>query len=257
MVDDDRRFSGRSAIVTGASRGIGLAIAQRLAAEGARVLLTARHEDGLREALAGFPPGSAVAVAGRADDPEHIRATVDTAAREFGGLDILIPNAGINPVYGPLLDLELTSARKILEVNLLANLAWVQAVVRDPRLGFRGRRGSVVLISSIVGQNASPGLGMYGVSKAANAHLARSLAVELAPEIRVNAVTPGVITTRFARSLYEGREEQVAAGYPLGRLGVPADVAGAVAFLVSEDAGWITGQVLTIDGGLLASGGGR
>jgi NAD(P)-dependent dehydrogenase (short-subunit alcohol dehydrogenase family) len=249
------RLKGKTAIVTGASRGIGLGIAERLVAEGARVLITARKREALDEAAAGMPAGSVIAVAGKADDPDHRAEVLDTVAREFGGLDILVNNAGINPVFGPLMDLDLDSARKILEVNLIGSLAWVQDAVRHEGLHFRERRGNVVILSSATGQVPSPGIGWYGISKAANAHLTRTLGVELGPDIRVNAVAPAVVKTQFARALYEGKEEEVTAQYPVGRLGTPDDVAAAVAFLASPDAAWITGQVITLDGGLLMAGG--
>lgn len=250
-----RRLTGKTAIVTGGSRGIGLGIAHRLVAEGARVLITGRKQESLDAAVAEFPEGTVVAVAGKADDPAHRAEVFDRAASEFGGLDIFIANAGINPVYGPLIDLDLDGARKVVEVNVIATLAWIQDAVRDERLGMRERRGSVVILSSVTGQVPSENIGWYGVSKAANAHLARTLGVELGPDIRVNAVAPAVVKTRFSEALYDGREDEVAADYPMKRLGTPEDIAATVAFLVSDDAGWITSQVLTLDGGLLTAGG--
>jgi len=249
-----KTLSGRTAILTGASRGIGLAIAARLAADGAKVCITARHPDELADAVASLPAGSAIGVAGGADDPDHRAETLDLVVAEFGGIDILINNAGINPVYGPLAELDLGAARKILEVNVVSTLAWTQEALRRG-LGQGPHGGSIVNLSSVTGAMPSPGIGWYGVTKAAVAHLTTTLSVELAPRVRVNAVAPAVVKTRFARALYEGREEEVAGGYPLGRLGVPDDVAGAVAFLVGDDASWITGQVLTLDGGLLGAGG--
>ena len=249
------RLAGKTALVTGASRGIGLAIAHRLVAEGARVCITARSAEPLQQCLAEFPDGSVIAVAGKSHDPAHRADALDTVARQFGSLDILVNNVGINPVYGTLLDLDLDAARKITEVNLFGTLAWVQDTAHHPGLDFLRRGGSIINMSSVTGQTASPGIGFYGITKAAVAHLTRTLAAEMGPAVRVNAVAPAVVKTQFALALYDGKEAEVAAQYPLGRLGVPDDVAAAVAFLASEDAAWISGQVLALDGGLLAAGG--
>jgi NAD(P)-dependent dehydrogenase (short-subunit alcohol dehydrogenase family) len=249
------KIAGKVAIVTGGSRGIGLAIAQRLASDGARVCITGRREDSLDEALAWFDAGTAIARAGKADDPVHRSDVFDAVAQNYGRLDILINNAGINPFYGRLMDMDLDVARKILDTNLLGTLAWTQAAYQHEGLGFASHGGAVVNLSSVTGDVASRGIGMYGISKAAVSHLTRTLAVELAPEIRVNAVSPAVVKTRFSKALYEDDEENVTARYPMARLGTPEDVAQAVAFLVSDEASWVTGQVLTLDGGLLAAGG--
>ena len=246
------RLGGRVALVTGASRGIGLAIAQRLVAEGARVVVTARTADALQAAVAELGgPEVALGVAGKADDPDHQQAAI-AAAAAFGTIDILVNNAGINPAYGTLVDLPLSAARKILEVNVLATLAWVQQVY-VAGLGARG--GSIINIASVAGVKPAPGISFYGVSKAAVIALTASLAVELGPAVRVNAVAPAVVKTKFAEALYLGREAEVAAGYPLGRLGEPADIAGAVAFLASDEASWITGQTIVLDGGVTLTGG--
>jgi 3-oxoacyl-[acyl-carrier protein] reductase len=246
-------LSGRTAIVTGASRGIGLAIAQRLVDAGARVVLTARKQDALDEAVATLGGEQhAVAVAGSADDPAHQEETVARAVEAFGGLDILVNNAGINPAYGPLMELDLDAARKILDVNVTAALAWTRAA---HAASLREHGGAVVNVASVAGLRPAPGIGFYGVSKAALIHLTEELAVELGPRIRVNAVAPAVVKTQFARALYEGREEQVAQAYPLKRLGLPDDIGSVVAFLASDDAAWMTGQTLTVDGGLLLRGG--
>lgn len=243
----------RVAIVTGASRGIGLGIATELVRQGARVCITARGADALSAAVAELGgPEVAIAVAGRADDPDHQAEAVASTIEAFGSLDMLVNNTGINPVYGPVTDTDPVAAAKILAVNVLAPLAWTRRA-RDAWMGTRG--GSVVNVASVAGLRASPGIGMYGVSKAALIRLTQELAVELGPLIRVNAVAPAVVKTRFATVLYEGKEEQVAAAYPLKRLGVPEDIAGAVAFLLSGQASWITGQTLVLDGGVTMAGG--
>ncbi|MCS0499556.1 SDR family oxidoreductase [Protaetiibacter mangrovi] len=240
-----RRFDGKLALITAASRGIGFAIAERLVAEGARVVITARKEEPLRAAAARLGD-AAEWVAGRADDPEH-RAEVFSRIRErHAGLDLLVNNVGINPVYGPVLEVDPAAARKILEVNVVGALEWTRDAVAA---GLAERQGSIVNVSSIAGTGPSPGIAFYGVSKAALINLTQQLASELAPAVRVNAVAPAIIKTDFAKALYDGREAEVAAQFPLGRLGVPADVAGPVAFLLSDDAAWITGRTIVIDGG--------
>ncbi|GAA4385465.1 SDR family oxidoreductase [Tsukamurella soli] len=247
------RFEGRTAIVTGASRGIGLAVAERLVADGARVVITARKQEALDQAVAALGgPEKAIAVAGRADDVEHQADTVARAIETFGSVDFLVNNTGINPVYGPLMDIDVAAARKILEVNVLGALSWAQQVHR----AWQGEHGgAIVNVASVAGLKPAPGISMYGVSKAAVIHLTQELAVELGPRVRINAVAPAVVKTRFATALYEGREEEVASAYPLERLGVPEDIGSVVAFLLSDDASWLTGQTLVIDGGLTLTGG--
>lgn len=247
-----KRFEGKTAIVTGASRGIGLAIARRLVDEGGNVVVTARKAQDLAaavESLGGAP--HALGVAGRADDPEHQAATVAAAIGGFGGLDILVNNAGINPVFGALIETDLAAARKIIEVNAIASLAWLQ---QAHRARFASYGGAVLNISSAAAVQHAPGVGFYGASKAMLEHLTATLAVELGPKVRVNAIAPAVVKTRFARPLYEGQEDETASRYPLRRLGEVEDIAALAAFLLSDDASWLTGQTYVADGGVTLVG---
>ena len=246
------RFDKKVAIVTGASRGIGLGVAERLVADGAQVVITARKADALAEAASSLGEGNAAWVAGHADDEAHQDETVAKALEEFGRLDLLVNNTGINPVYGPMIDVDLGAAEKIMRVNVLSAVAWAQKAYRA---GLKDHGGAIVNIASIGGLKPAPNLGMYGTSKAALIHVTQELALELAPDIRVNAVAPAVVKTKFAGALFEGREDEVAATYPLKRLGVPEDVGSVVAFLLSDDAAWVTGQTIVIDGGLILTGG--
>lgn len=241
---------GAVAIVTGASRGIGLGIAEKLVAEGARVVITARKAEALAEAVAQLGgEDHAVGIAGNAADEAHQDEVVAAAQSHFGGLDYLVNNTGINPVYGPILDAPLDAARKIMEVNVLAAFSWVQKA-HASGLGSAARPGAVVNVASIAGLGATGTIGWYAVSKAALIHLTVELAYQLGPHVRVNAVAPGIVKTQFAQALYEGREEQVASAYPMKRLGAPEDVAGAVSFLLSRDASWVTGQTIAVEGGV-------
>jgi NAD(P)-dependent dehydrogenase (short-subunit alcohol dehydrogenase family) len=247
------RFSGKVALVTGASRGIGLGIAERLVAEGAQVCITARKADALQAAVETLGGEKhAMAVAGKADDAAHQAEAIARTIEAYGRLDVLVNNTGINPVFGPVLDTDPAAIRKVFEVNVFATIAWAKLAYDS---WMDGNGGTIVNVSSIAGTKPAPGLGVYAVSKAALIHLTSQLALELAPRIRVNAVAPAVVKTQFASALYEGREAEVAGGYPLQRLGVPSDVAGAVAYFASDDSAWITGQTLVLDGGVSLTGG--
>jgi 3-oxoacyl-[acyl-carrier protein] reductase len=247
------RFAGRTAIITGASRGIGFAVAERLVADGARVVITGRSEESLVDAVRQLGgPEHALGVAGKADDAEHQADTVRRAIEAFGSVDLLVNNTGINPTYGPMVELDLAAARKTVEVNCIAALSWVQEVHRA-WMGEHG--GAIVNVSSLSGVRPAPGIGFYGATKAMLNSITELLALELGPSIRVNGVAPAVVKTKFATALYEGREDDVRRAYPLQRLGEPEDIGGVVAFLLSDDAAWLTGQTVVIDGGLsLAAG---
>ena len=245
-------MDGRTALVTGASRGIGLGIAHSLVARGARVVLTARKPDALAEAVESLGgPEVAVAVAGNAGDAEHRAEAVRTAVETFGSLDMLVGNVGINPVFGPLMDSPLDAVRKILDTNVVASLGLVQEAWRA---WMSEHGGSVLVVASVAGLRSADGIGAYGVSKAALINLTTQLAVELGPRVRVNAVAPAVVKTKFAEALFTGREDEVSAQYPVGRLGVPEDVGEAAAYLLGDQAGWVTGQTLVLDGGALSRG---
>lgn len=247
------RLNGKVAIVTGASRGIGFAAAQRLVAEGARVVITARKPEPLQEAAAQIGGEDVVrAVAGRADDSAHQDEAIATALESFGSVDVMVNNTGINPAYGSLLDLDVEASRKIFEVNVISALEWVKKV---HAAWMKEHGGAIVNIASVAGVRPAPNIAMYGASKAALIHLTEELAMELGPTVRANAIAPAVVKTRFAEALYDGREAEVSARYPLGRLGVPEDIAAAVAYLASDDTAWMTGQTLVLDGGVTLHGG--
>ncbi len=246
-------MDGRTAVITGGSRGIGLAVAQRLVADGARVVVTGRTQETLDAAVEELGgPEHAMAVAGKAADPDHRAEVIAAALATYGSVDLLVNNTGINPVYGPLLDLEDGVAAKMVETNVLATIAWVKGC-RDAWMGEHG--GAVVNLSSVAGLGPSPGLGWYGATKAMLSRVTSELAVELAPAIRVNAVAPAVVKTKFATKLYEGREDEVAATYPMKRLGRPEDIGSVVWFLLSDEASWVTGQTIVVDGGVTLGSG--
>lgn len=245
--------TGRVALVTGASRGIGFGIAQALVARGDRVCITGRNEDALKEAVERLGSDRAIGVAGKAHDEAHQAVAVERTMEAFGRVDYLANNAGTNPVYGLLADLDLGVARKVYETNVISALGFAQQTWKAWQ---KDNGGSILNIASIAGLAPSPFIGAYGISKAAMVNLTVQLAAEMAPGVRVNSIAPAVVKTRFAAALYEGREEEAAAGYPLGRLGVPEDIGGAAAFLLGDEAGWITGQNLVIDGGLFLRAGG-
>lgn len=242
---------GRTAIVTSASRGIGLATAAALVARGASVCITARDRTALDQAAASLDaPDRVLAVAGDTADAEHREAAVTTALERFGSVDMLVSNTGVCDAWGELLDAPLDAVRSTYDTNVVSALGWIGEVHRS----WMGRHGgSIVNVASVAGLRPAAKIGVYSITKAALIHLTTHLALELGANVRVNGVAPAVVRTRFAAALYEDREAEVARTYPLGRFGEPADVASAIAFLLSDEASWMTGETLVVDGGLLAS----
>jgi len=243
------RLDGKAALITGGTRGIGRAIAEAYAAVGASVAVMARKPEELEETEAALRAAGATVTVfrGSSGDPEAIEGAVAHCIAELGGLDILVNNAATNPVFGDVIDIEPRAVRKIFEVNLEGPLTLIQHAYHE---WMREHRGVVVNVISVGGLRPGPGLGMYNVSKAGLMHLTRQLALKLGPEVRVNALAPGLVKTHFARMLYEGAEPQLAARHPLGRIGEPEDIAGAALFLASDASAWMTGQVVVVDGGM-------
>lgn len=245
-------LSGKVALITGASRGIGYGIAEAFVARGDRVVITGRTEDSLKEAVEQLGAERAVHVAGKAHDEAHQTAAVERAMEAFGRVDYLVNNAGTNPVFGPIADLDLNVARKVFETNVVSALGFAQKTWYAWQ---KDNGGAIVNIASVAGLAPSPFIAAYGVSKAALINLTQQLAHEFAPGVRVNAIAPAVVKTKFASALYEGREAEAAASYPLARLGVPSDIGGAAAFLTSAQSDWVTGQTLVVDGGIFLNAG--
>ncbi|MFG2828152.1 SDR family oxidoreductase [Streptomyces sp. NPDC048434] len=240
-------LNGRTAVVTGASRGIGLAIAQAIAAAGGNVVLTSRSQEAA-DAAAAQVGGTALGVGAHAVDEEAARRCLELTLERFGSLDILVNNAGTNPAFGPVIDQDHGRFAKTFDVNLWAPVLWTGLATRA-WMGEHG--GAVVNTASVGGMAFEANIGLYNASKAALIHLTKQLALELSPKVRVNAVAPGVVRTKLAEALWQEHEQAVSASTALGRIGEPADIASAVAFLVSDAASWITGEAMVIDGGQL------
>ena len=247
-------LSGKVAIVTGSSRGIGRAAAEALAEHGARVVISSRRQEACEAVAAAINAwhgeDRAIAVAASISDKTALQALVGETVRRLGPVDVLVCNAASNPYYGPLAGIEDDQFRKILDNNVLSNHWLIQLVAPAMR---ERRQGSIVIVSSIGGLRGSDVIGAYNVSKAADFQLARNYAVEYGPDnVRVNCIAPGLIRTDFARALWEdpATEKRSTQGAPLRRIGEPHEIAGAVVYLASPASGFMTGQAMVIDGGV-------
>jgi NAD(P)-dependent dehydrogenase (short-subunit alcohol dehydrogenase family) len=245
-------LTGKAAIVTGSSRGIGLAIAAALAEHGAKVVISSRKQDACDEVAhainAQHGEGTAIAVAASISDKEALQNLVDETRRQFGRIDALVCNAASNPYYGPMAGISDDQFRKILDNNVIAN-HWLISMVA-PEMVERGE-GSIIIVSSVGGLTSSTMIGAYNISKAADLQLVRNLAAEFGPKgVRVNAIAPGLVRTDFARALWENPEilKRVTSVAALKRIGEPGELAGAAIFLASEAASVVTGQTIIVDG---------
>ena len=248
-----RELAGQVALVTGASKGIGRAIAAELSDAGAAVMLASRKQEGLDDAAAAIraaTPGAQVAThAANAGDPDQAAACVAACVEQFGALDVLVNNAATNPSMGATIDTELGAWDKTFQVNVRGTFVWSQLAWRA---WMREHGGSIINLSSIGGLRGDAAIGVYNTTKAAIVHLTRILAVELGPGVRVNAIAPGLVKTDFARALWEDQEnlKRRTATTPLRRIGEPHEIAGVVAYLASDASTFMTGQTIVIDGGV-------
>ena len=239
-------LDGKTALVTGGSKGIGKAIAKGFADAGAKVMITSRKAE-VCESAADEIGGGCEWEAGNVGDPEHMEQAIDRTIGSFGGVDILVNNAATNPYAGPMIDADLPRWKKTIDVNMTAPFLWTQMVWQK----YQKDNGGVILnIASVGGLETNPMLGVYDVTKAGLIHMTKQFAAELAPQVRVNAICPGLIKTDFARMLWEGDGgDMVAQQYPLKRLGEVEDIAAAALYLAADSGSWITGQAIVLDGG--------
>ena len=245
-------LTGKVAIITGSSRGIGRAIAEDFTDHGAKVVITSRNLGPCEEVAAAINaqhPGAAIAVSSSLSSKESLQAMVDAGRAAFGRIDVLVCNAASNPHYGPMATITDEAFRKTLDHNIVAQ-HWLVTMVA-PEMRAR-KSGSVILVSSIGGLRGSAILGVYAITKAADIQMAKNLAREFgADNVRVNAIAPGLVRTDFAKALWENPEnlKQSTASACLGRIGEPHEIAGAAVFLASEASSFMTGQTIVIDGG--------
>jgi NAD(P)-dependent dehydrogenase (short-subunit alcohol dehydrogenase family) len=245
-------LSGKVAVITGSSRGIGRASAELLAKLGAKVVVSSRKADACEEVAEGIrnDGGYAHVIPCNISRKDEVAALISGTVKYYGPIDILVCNAAVNPYYGSLLDISDDAFDKIMGSNVRSNI-WLcaQAI---PAMAERGK-GSVVIISSIGGLRGSTVIGAYGISKAADFSLCRSLAGEWGPRgVRINCIAPGLVKTDFAKALWEDEAnlKRRTATTPLRRIGEPHEIAGAVAYLGSDASTFMTGQTIVIDGGV-------
>jgi NAD(P)-dependent dehydrogenase (short-subunit alcohol dehydrogenase family) len=245
-------LTGKVAIITGSSRGIGKAMAERMADHGAKVVISSRKAGPCEEvakAINEKHPGAAIAVPANISSKEDLQRVVDETRKAFGKIDILVCNAASNPYYGPMSGISDDAFRKILDNNIVSNHWLIQMVAPEMK---ERRDGAIIIVSSIGGLRGNAVIGAYNISKAADFQLARNLAHELSPDnIRVNCIAPGLVKTDFARALWDTpeAERRSSSTTPLRRLGEPDDIAGAAVFLASKAGSWMTGQAVVVDGG--------
>jgi len=242
------RVDGKVALITGASRGIGLAIARAFCEAGGNVMLVSRKAENLERAAASLEGigGEVAWTAAHVGRSEQADATVAATIERFGRLDVLVNNAATNPYAGPLLEIDDVRLQKTFEINLASVVTWSRAAWRQA-LAVNG--GAILNVASIGGLGPEPQIGWYNATKAGVIHLTKQLAYELAPRVRVNGLAPGLVRTDLARGIWEGNEERVAAHIPLGRIGEVDDLAPLALLLVSDAGAWITGQTYVVDGG--------
>jgi len=246
-------LKGKSAIITGSSRGIGRAIAEAMADQGARVVISSRKPGPCQEVADGINKkhgdGTAIAIPANISSKEDLQAMVDETNKSFGKIDIVVCNAASNPYYGPMAGITDDAFTKILQNNIISNHWLIQMCAPQMR---ERKDGAVIIVSSIGGLRASPVIGAYNISKAADFQLARNLAAEFgADNIRVNCIAPGLIKTDFAKALWDNPEtlKRALTGTPLKRIGEPEEIAGAAVYLASKAGSYMTGQMLVVDGG--------
>lgn len=247
-------LKGKVVVITGSSRGIGRAIAERMAEHGAKVVISSRKLDACEEVVKAIEAkgGEAFAHACNISRKEELQQLANAAIQKWGGIDVLVCNAAVNPYYGPSIDMPDDAFDKVMNANVRSNF-WLCNMVL-PQMAERGG-GGVIIISSIAGLVGSSTLGVYGISKAADMALARNICVEWGPKnIRANCIAPGLVRTHFARTLWEDPETyaHTVKAYPLRRIGEPDEIAGAAVFLAGPSGSFMTGQTLVIDGGGVA-----